>query len=54
MVGSYPASILNIDGSTLRCPFVPEIMHRRAPELFFHQLSWKITIKRQRKKVISH
>jgi hypothetical protein len=21
----------------LRCPFVPEIMNRRAPEVFFHQ-----------------
>jgi hypothetical protein len=21
----------------LRCPFVPEIMHRRAPEVFLHQ-----------------
>jgi hypothetical protein len=24
-------------GVLLRCPFVPEIMHRRAPEFFLHQ-----------------
>jgi hypothetical protein len=28
----------------LRCPFVPEIMHERAPEFFAHQLSWNITL----------
>jgi hypothetical protein len=28
----------------LRCLFVPEIMHGRAPEVFFHQLSWNVAI----------
>jgi hypothetical protein len=28
----------------LRCPFMPEIMHRRAPEVFLHQYSWKVAI----------
>jgi hypothetical protein len=28
----------------LRCPFVPGIMHRGASEVFFNQLSWKVTI----------
>jgi hypothetical protein len=28
----------------LRCPFVPEIMHVRAPEVFLHQLSWNVAI----------
>jgi hypothetical protein len=28
----------------LRCPFVPEVMHWRAPEVFLHQLSWKVYI----------
>jgi hypothetical protein len=28
----------------LRCPFVPEIMHRRAPEVFLHQKSWNVAI----------
>jgi hypothetical protein len=28
----------------LRCPFVSEIMHGRAPEVFLHQLSWNIAI----------
>jgi hypothetical protein len=27
-----------------RCPFVPEIMHRRASEVFLHQLSWNVAI----------
>jgi hypothetical protein len=26
----------------LRFPFVPEINYRRAPEVFLHQLSWKV------------
>jgi hypothetical protein len=28
----------------LRCPFVPEIMHGRAPEVFLHQYSWNVAI----------
>jgi hypothetical protein len=28
----------------LRYPFVPEIMHGRAPEVFLHQLSWNVAI----------
>jgi hypothetical protein len=28
----------------LRCPFVPEIMHGRAPEVFLHQSSWNVAI----------
>jgi hypothetical protein len=28
----------------VRCPFVPEIMHRRAPEVFLHQKSWNVAI----------
>jgi hypothetical protein len=27
-----------------RCLFVPEIMHRGAPEVFLQQLSWNIAI----------
>jgi hypothetical protein len=26
----------------LRCPFVPEIMHGGAPEVFLHQYSWNV------------
>jgi hypothetical protein len=26
----------------LRCPFVPGIMHGRAPKVFFHRLSWNV------------
>jgi hypothetical protein len=26
----------------LRCPFVPEIMHGRAPEIYLHYLSWNV------------
>jgi hypothetical protein len=25
-------------------PFLPEIMHGRAPEVFLHQYSWNVTI----------
>jgi hypothetical protein len=28
----------------LRCLLVPEIMYRRAPEVFLHQESWKVAI----------
>jgi hypothetical protein len=28
----------------LRFPFVPEIIHGRAPEFFFHQESWNVAI----------
>jgi hypothetical protein len=28
----------------LRCPFVPEIMHGKAPEVFLHLLSWNVAI----------
>jgi hypothetical protein len=27
----------------LRFPFVPEIIHGRAPEVFLHQLSWNVS-----------
>jgi hypothetical protein len=27
-----------------RCPFIPEIMHGRVPEVFLHQLSWNVAI----------
>jgi hypothetical protein len=36
MWGSYPASLRNV-GGLLMCPFMPEIMHRRAPEVFLRQ-----------------
>jgi hypothetical protein len=28
----------------LRCPFMPEIMHRRALEVFLHQYRWNLAI----------
>jgi hypothetical protein len=28
----------------LRCTFVPEIMHGRAPVVFLHQKSWNVAI----------
>jgi hypothetical protein len=28
----------------LGCPFVPEIMHGRALEVFLHLLSWSVSI----------
>jgi hypothetical protein len=28
----------------LRCPFVPEIMHGGAPEVFLRQFSWNVAI----------
>jgi hypothetical protein len=31
----------------LRCPFGPEIMHGRAPELFLHRLSWNVAVWRK-------
>jgi hypothetical protein len=32
----YPGNLRNVCGST-QVPFVPEIMHGRAPEVFLHQ-----------------
>jgi hypothetical protein len=43
MWGSYPASLRNVGGS-LRCPFVPEIMHGMVPMVFLHQWSWNVAI----------
>jgi hypothetical protein len=43
MWGSYPANLRNVSGFT-QVPFVPEIMHGRAPAVFLHQLSWKVAI----------
>jgi hypothetical protein len=28
----------------LSCPFEPEIIHERAPEVFLHQWSWNVAI----------
>jgi hypothetical protein len=28
----------------LKCPFVPEIIHERAPEVFLHHISWNVAI----------